>query len=52
MIPSHLPVVGEIVLRTAVIYGVVLLGVRISGKREVGTTWWPSFPARTGVSAG
>jgi len=36
MIPSHLPVVGEIVLRTAVIYGVVLLGVRISGKREVG----------------
>ena len=36
MIPSHLPVVGEIVLRTSVIYGVVLLGVRISGKREVG----------------
>src|SRR5271165_2171548 len=26
----------EIVLRTAVIYAVVLLGVRLSGKREVG----------------
>src|SRR5947199_2021 len=36
MIPSHLPVVGEIAFRTAVIYGVVLLGVRLSGKREVG----------------
>src|SRR5437016_13635098 len=36
MIPSHLPVVGEIVLRTFVIYLVVLLGVRLSGKREVG----------------
>lgn len=36
MLPAHLPVVGEIVLRTAVIYVVVLLGVRLSGKREVG----------------
>ncbi len=26
----------EITLRTAAIYGVVLLGVRLSGKREVG----------------
>src|SRR6476661_10190650 len=26
----------EVVLRTAVVYGVVLLGVRLSGKREVG----------------
>jgi uncharacterized membrane protein YcaP (DUF421 family) len=30
------PVLGEIVLRTAVIYLVVLLGVRLSGKRDVG----------------
>ena len=29
-------VVWQIALRTAVIYGVVLLGVRLSGKREVG----------------
>ena len=29
-------VVIEIVLRTAIIYAVVLLGVRLSGKREVG----------------
>jgi uncharacterized membrane protein YcaP (DUF421 family) len=29
-------VVGEIVLRTAVIYAVVLIGVRLSGKREIG----------------
>jgi uncharacterized membrane protein YcaP (DUF421 family) len=29
-------VIGEIVLRTAVIYLVVLTGVRLSGKREVG----------------
>jgi uncharacterized membrane protein YcaP (DUF421 family) len=29
-------VLGQIALRTAVIYGVVLLGVRLSGKREVG----------------
>ncbi len=27
---------GEIVLRTAIIYAVVLLGIRLSGKREVG----------------
>lgn len=27
---------GEIALRTAVIYAVVLLGIRLSGKREVG----------------
>src|SRR5438094_9538910 len=36
MLPAHLPVLGEIVLRTAAIYLVVLLGVRLSGKREVG----------------
>jgi uncharacterized membrane protein YcaP (DUF421 family) len=36
MLPTHLPVLGEIVLRTAAIYLVVLLGVRLSGKREVG----------------
>jgi uncharacterized membrane protein YcaP (DUF421 family) len=36
MLPAHVPVLGEIVLRTAVIYLVVLLGVRLSGKREVG----------------
>jgi uncharacterized membrane protein YcaP (DUF421 family) len=36
MLPAHLPVLGEIVLRTAAIYMVVLLGVRLSGKREVG----------------
>jgi uncharacterized membrane protein YcaP (DUF421 family) len=36
MLPAHLPVIGEIVLRTSVIYLVVLLGVRLSGKREVG----------------
>src|SRR5579864_8530293 len=36
MLPTHIPVLGEIVLRTATIYLVVLLGVRLSGKREVG----------------
>jgi uncharacterized membrane protein YcaP (DUF421 family) len=36
MLPTHVLVLGEIVLRTAVIYLVVLLGVRLSGKREVG----------------
>ena len=36
MLPPHVPILGEIVLRTAVIYLVVLLGVRLSGKREVG----------------
>ena len=36
MLPTHLPVIGEIVARTAAIYLVVLLGVRLSGKREVG----------------
>ena len=29
-------VLAQIVIRTAVIYGLVLLGVRLSGKREVG----------------
>jgi len=29
-------ILGEIALRTAVIYLVVLIGVRVSGKREVG----------------
>jgi len=36
MLPAHLPAIGEIVLRTSIIYFVVLLGVRLSGKREVG----------------
>ncbi len=36
MLPAHLPAIGEIVLRTSIIYLVVLLGVRLSGKREVG----------------
>ena len=36
MFPASTHVLGEIVLRTAVIYLVVLLGVRLSGKREVG----------------
>src|SRR5215470_19038201 len=36
MFPAGTHVLGEIVLRTAVIYLVVLLGVRLSGKREVG----------------
>jgi uncharacterized membrane protein YcaP (DUF421 family) len=36
MIPEHPMVLLVIVLRTAVIYGVILLGVRASGKREVG----------------
>jgi uncharacterized membrane protein YcaP (DUF421 family) len=36
MLPAHLTVVGDIVLRTAVIYLFVLLGIRLSGKREVG----------------
>jgi uncharacterized membrane protein YcaP (DUF421 family) len=36
MLPTHALVLAEIVLRTAVIYLVVLLGVRLSGKREVG----------------
>src|SRR2546422_10224897 len=35
MLPSA-HVLVEIAARTAVIYGVVLLGVRITGKREVG----------------
>ncbi len=35
MFPSA-HVLVEIALRTAVIYGVVLIGVRLSGKREVG----------------
>src|SRR5436189_170081 len=35
MLPSA-HVLVEIAARTAVIYGVVLIGVRISGKREVG----------------
>src|SRR5215472_1877757 len=36
MFPASTHVLGEIVLRTGVIYLVVLLGVRLSGKREVG----------------
>ena len=36
MIPAGGHVLGEIVVRTAIIYGIVLLGVRLSGKREVG----------------
>src|SRR5512146_706435 len=30
------PVVGQIILRTLIIYLVILLGLRLSGKREVG----------------
>src|SRR6267378_5559865 len=33
---SGIHTIGEIVLRTIVIYLVVLIGVRLSGKREVG----------------
>src|SRR5438128_14734 len=36
MLPSSGHALLEIALRTAVIYAVVLLGVRLSGKREVG----------------
>lgn len=36
MIPAHARILLEIALRTATIYGVVLVGVRLSGKREVG----------------
>ena len=36
MLPAHAHILAEIVLRTAVIYLVVLIGVRLSGKREVG----------------
>ena len=36
MFPAGTHVLGEIVLRTAVIYLGVLVGVRLSGKREVG----------------
>jgi len=36
MLPAHLHVLAEIMLRTGVIYLLVLIGIRISGKREVG----------------
>src|ERR1700736_347784 len=36
MLPPHLHALGEIFLRTFAIYLVVLIGVRLSGKREVG----------------
>src|SRR5438132_4740577 len=36
MVPSVAHVLSNIALRTAVIYAVVLLGMRLSGKREVG----------------
>jgi uncharacterized membrane protein YcaP (DUF421 family) len=36
MLPPHWHVLGEIFLRTMAIYLVVLIGVRLSGKREVG----------------
>ena len=36
MVPASAHVLVEIALRTAAIYGVVLLGMRLSGKREVG----------------
>ena len=36
MLPPQLHALGEIFLRTFVIYLVVLIGVRLSGKREVG----------------
>src|SRR6201987_3418603 len=36
MLPASAHVLGEIALRTAAIYFLVLVGVRLSGKREVG----------------
>jgi uncharacterized membrane protein YcaP (DUF421 family) len=36
MLPPQLHTLGEIFLRTSVVYLVVLIGVRLSGKREVG----------------
>ena len=36
MLPEHATLLGGIVLRTMAIYLVVLIGVRLSGKREVG----------------
>lgn len=36
ILPAGAPVLLQIALRTAVIYMVVLIGVRLSGKREVG----------------
>lgn len=36
MLPASAHVLGEIALRTAAIYFLVLIGVRLSGKREVG----------------
>ena len=36
MLPANLDTLLEIVLRTGVIYLLVLIGIRISGKREVG----------------
>lgn len=36
MLPAAGSVLLNIALRTAVIYGIVLIGVRLSGKREVG----------------
>src|SRR5437870_8769054 len=36
MVPSVAHVLSNIALRTAVIYAVVLVGVRLTGKREVG----------------
>ena len=34
MLPAHATLLGGIVLRTMAIYLVVLIGVRLSGKRE------------------
>src|SRR5271155_2331086 len=36
MLPANLHTLAEIALRTGVIYLLVLIGIRISGKREVG----------------
>src|SRR5512142_3355052 len=36
MLPANLHTLVEIVLRTGVIYLLVLIGIRLSGKREVG----------------
>jgi uncharacterized membrane protein YcaP (DUF421 family) len=36
MLPEHAHILGGIVLRTIAVYLVVLIGVRLSGKREVG----------------
>ncbi len=36
MFTWSLPVLGAIALRTVIVYGVLLLGIRLAGKREIG----------------